>query len=83
MTTTSGHRAPHRSEYQANGMPPGMTKYVLRVSGTRERMVIITWSGSSAEQVIATLDCQRFLSELFPGREITGVWDCDKEWVVA
>lgn len=78
MTTTSGHRAPDRSEYQANGMPPGMSKYILRVSGTDERVEIITWADSSAATVVATLDCQRFMSELWPGKQVTGVWDCDK-----
>lgn len=78
MTTMSGRRTPSWSEYQANGMPPGMSRYNLRVSGTDERMIVITWSGATAAQVEATLDCQRFLSELFPGARVTGVFDCDK-----
>lgn len=72
MTTMSGHRSPSRSDYQANGMPPGMAKFtVLLDSG--EDFVVITWADSSPAQVAATLDAQRMLSEVFPGCTVVGV----------
>jgi len=78
MTTWTGRRAPDASEYQANGMPPGMTKYALRQDASDEVIEVITWSGSDAATVIGTLDAQRFLSELFPaGTRWTSVKNCD------
>jgi hypothetical protein len=78
MTTMSGRRTPSRSEYQENGMPPGMGKFELTQSASDETIAVITWADSTPWEVAATLDAQRFLSELFPaGTRWTSVTNLD------